>query len=83
MLLRLNLIRHQNAIALYTKYLHFLKFLHAPPYPQPWSETLSMHGYWIRQRETVAARRLAYYHLHSTRKQKPRTFLYEAVIAKD
>ncbi|MFZ0932062.1 MAG: hypothetical protein WAN11_25915 [Syntrophobacteraceae bacterium] len=42
-----------------------------------------MHGYWIRQRETVAARRLAYYHLHSTRKQKPRTFLYEAVIAKD
>ena len=45
----LHRIRHHNALAFYTKYLHFLlKFLHAPLYPKPWSKKFSMHGYWIQ-----------------------------------
>ena len=35
-------------LALYTKYLLFLKFLHTPLYLKPWSEIISMYGYWIR-----------------------------------
>ena len=31
----LNRIRHRNALMLRAKYLHFLKFLHASPYPKP------------------------------------------------
>ena len=55
MLSGMNSIRHRNALADRTKYLHFLKSFmdrSVRTTRHPESRTLWIHGYWIRQERT-------------------------------